>query len=79
MCTPSKYGNISCENSCDIEKYAYAPIVLCKNSITENTIMPSGSCAFVLAYILPNTNMSMPSTIIFAIDTPDRIAEVGSI
>jgi hypothetical protein len=43
MCTPSKYGNISGENNVAIEKYAYAPMVLCKNSITENTIMPSGS------------------------------------
>jgi hypothetical protein len=79
MCTPSRYGNISGANSCDIEKYAYEPIVLCKNSITENTIMPSGSCALVLAYILPNTNMSIPSTIMLAIETPDKIAEVDSI
>ena len=72
------YGNTSCENISCIEKYAKAPIVLCKNNIPAKIIIPSGSCALVLEYIFPKHTIKIPKTTIFAIEKIDKIASVGS-
>ena len=72
------YGNTSCEKISSIEKYANEPIMLCKNNIPAKIIIPNGSCALVLEYIFPKHHINIPKTIMFAIDTPDKIALVGS-
>ena len=79
MVTPSMYGNTSCEKISCIEKYANDPIVLCKNNIPANIIIAKGNCALVFEYIFPKFTIKIPSTIMLAIENPDRIAEVGSI
>jgi hypothetical protein len=43
------------------------------------TIIPNGSCALVLLYILPNIAIIIPSIPIFAIETIDKIRDVDSI
>jgi len=75
MCTPSKYRKISEENKVCIAKYSYAPISLCKTSIVEKIIIPSGSCALVFTYIWLNVNTKIPSTAIFAMETMTKITE----
>ena len=78
MVTPNMYGNTSAENSSCIEKYAKAPIVLCKNNIPAKIIIPRGSCALVFVYIFPKQTIKIPSTAILAIEKIDKIALVGS-
>lgn len=53
-------------------------MILCKNNIPAKIIIPNGSCALVLEYIFPKHHINIPKTIMFAIDTPDKIALVGS-
>ncbi len=76
--TPNMYGNTSAENSSCIEKYANAPMVLCKNNIPAKIIIPRGSCALVFEYIFPKQTIKIPSTTILAIEKVDKIALVGS-
>ena len=78
MVTPSIYGKTSCENISSIEKYAKAPIILCKNNIPAKIIIPKGSCALVLEYIFAKLVIRIPNTTMLAVETPDKIALVGS-